>query len=317
MKINLFIESSIIKLKMGIKGLKGIIRKHAPDAIKPFYFDLLQGKKVAIDSSILLYKFRYIYKTDDFHIRGFKQKINEFRDKGILPIFVFDGKPPDAKKEVLNQRKENRNKMKERLNDLTKSFKELGVEPNFQEFIDDSDSEPEPGLIEAKKIYSEIEKIKKNLLYVHKIHSTEVITLLKDLGVPFFESSGEAEESCVYLQKMGIVEYILTEDTDTLVFGGTNIILQTKNNFEIINLQVLLNSLELDHSEFIDLCILCGCDYTTTIPKVGPAMSLKIIKEYRTIPNFIENQTKWTIPDSFDYQLARSLFLQNNSFKLI
>jgi len=304
---------------MGISGLKKLLRKECPNAFKPFYFDSLQGKTVAIDSSILLYKFRYTYSTDDFHIRGFKQKIEEFKRIGIHPVFVFDGKPPDAKKEVLNQRKETRNKMKDRLESLTKEFNELGVQPNFNEFINDSDSDTEPAhenVATAKKIHTEILKIKKNLLYVHKHHSVEVMNLLKDLGIPFFESYGEAEEFCAFLQKKGVVEYILTEDTDSLTFGGTNVIFQTKNQFEIIILETILNSLEINYYEFVDFCILCGCDYTSKVPKVGPATALKIIKEYRTIENFIENQIKWVIPDSFDYHLARSLFLQNNSYEL-
>jgi flap endonuclease-1 len=303
---------------MGIKGLKQLIRKHAPDAIKPFYFELLHGKKVVIDSSILLYKFRYTYSTDDFHIRGFKQKIEEFKKIGTFPIFVFDGKPPDAKREVLNQRKETRIKMKDRLENLTKEFNELEIEPNFQEFIHDSEEDDELPEIEvkAKKIHQEIQKIKKNLLYVHKNHSIEVMKLLKDLGIPFFESFGEAEEYCVFLQKKGIAEYILTEDTDSLAFGGTNIICQTKTNYEILNLECILESLQINFTEFIDLCILCGCDYTCKIPKVGPTSALKIIKEYRTLENFIENKKNLVIPDSFDFNLARSLFLQNNSFEL-
>jgi flap endonuclease-1 len=309
---------------MGINGLKKLLRKEAPDAFKPFYFGLLYGKKVAIDSSILLYKFRYTYSTDDFHIRGFKQKVEEFKRLGIEPVFVFDGKPPDAKMEVLNQRKENRNKMRDRLESLTKEFEELGVQPNFDEFIDDHDpdTDPEPSAaaaaetVLAKKIYTEIQKIKKNLLYVHKHHSTEVMALLKDLGITFFESYGEAEEFCAFLQKKGVVEYILTEDTDSLVFGGTNVIFQTKNQFEIIILETILNSLEINYFEFIDFCILCGCDYTSKIPKIGPVTALRIIKEHRTIENFIENEPKWVVPDSFDYHLARSLFLQNNSYEL-
>jgi len=300
-----------IKKEMGIKCLKQLIRKHAPDAIKLFNIESLKGKKVAIDSSILLYKFRYMYSTDDFHIRGFNQKIKEFEKLGIHPVFVFDGKPPAAKQAVLTQRKEHKIKMKDRLEVLTKNFKELNVEVNFQEFINDSDSEIDTTQESAKKIHLEIQKIKKNLLYVNKNHSLEVIELLKDLGIPFFESYGEAEEMCVILQKQGTVEYILTEDTDSLAFGGTNVVVQRKDSFEIIYLDIILNSFGLNFYEFVDMCILCGCDYTCKIQKIGPTSALKIIKEYRNIDNFIEKQIKWVIPDSFNYNLARSLFLAN------
>jgi flap endonuclease-1 len=95
---------------MGIKNLKKIIQKHAPDAIsdKPD----LYNKKISIDSSILLYRFRYTYKEDNFHIQGFLHKIIDYLEKNIIPIFVFDGAPPDAQKNTLEKRIETRNKMK-------------------------------------------------------------------------------------------------------------------------------------------------------------------------------------------------------------
>ena len=61
---------------MGIKGLKKLIRKYVPESIQPFKTSSLYGKTVAVDSSILLYKFRYTYTDSNFHILGFIHKIN-------------------------------------------------------------------------------------------------------------------------------------------------------------------------------------------------------------------------------------------------
>ena len=60
---------------MGIKNLKSIIRKHAPEAIQPVGVNFLNGKRVVIDSSILLYRYRYNFDDDFFHIKGFLYKI--------------------------------------------------------------------------------------------------------------------------------------------------------------------------------------------------------------------------------------------------
>jgi flap endonuclease-1 len=293
---------------MGIKGLKALIRKYAPESIQPFNINTLNGKTVAVDSSILLYKYRYLYKNDDFHIIGFKSKVLEFERLGIKPIFVFDGPAPEAKKNVLKKRSEARNKMKDRLSVLEKDI----LNYPDAEFVDELiDSDDETDLTELKKITKEIQKIKKNLLYVNKIHSTEVIELLKSLGIPFFESFGEAEESCVFLQKKGDVDYILTEDTDSLTFGGTNIITTKQSvGYEIINLQNVLIGLKLNMDSFIDLCILCGCDYTSTIPKVGPVTAYKCILKW-TLEEIVIN---YKATDTFNYQIARNLFKQNNDF---
>ena len=305
---------------MGIKNLKNIIKKHAPEAFSVINLNQLHNTKICIDSSILLYQFRYSNKDDNFHIVGFLNKIIELLHFGITPIFVFDGKAPDAKGDILNKRIENRNKSKERLNilNILKNNLEVKVNINIDEYINDSDTD-EPIDTEYEQLRSinkEIEKIQKNTLCINKTHSLEVIELLKSIGIPFFESIGEAEESCAFLQKNNYANYILTEDTDSLTFGGSNIIFRSKSGLLLCNLPLILKGLGLNFLEFIDLCILCGCDYTCTIPKIGQVGALNIIKKYKSIENFITHNTTYVIPKEFDYLTARKLFVQNNNFKL-
>ena len=45
-----------------------------------------------------------------------------------------------------------------------------------------------------------------------------------------------------------------------------------------IRLEEMLKSLELSYEQFIDFCILCGCDYTAKIGGIGPVKALKMIK---------------------------------------
>jgi len=294
---------------MGIKNLKKLIQKHAPDAIsdKPS----LYNKKLAIDSSILLYKFRYTYSEDNFHIQGFLYKIIDFLEKGIIPIFIFDGPPPEAKKNTLDKRINTRTKMKEQINELIllrndlKQPEELMF--NVEEYIDDTGNEDE-NVKEIKKINNQIRNIEKNILIVKKFHSDEVMEFLTSLGIPFLKAVSESEETCAYLQKNGLVDYVLTEDTDALTFGANEVILGEK----LYNLKKILFDLDLSYNSFIDLCILCGCDYTSTIPKIGPINALKLIKKWNSIDNF-ENII---IPENFNYTLARSLFTQNENYDI-
>ena len=287
---------------MGIKNLKKIIQKHAPGAITNT--PSLYNSTIAIDSSILLYKFRYTYNENNFHIQGFLYKVIEFLEKGIKPVFVFDGKPPEAKKNVLDKRMETRTKMKERVTELTelrKNYKE-----NAYEFIN-SDNEEEPeDLKEIKKLDAQIRSIEKNILVVKKFHSDEVMEFLESLGIPFLQAVSESEETCAFLQKKGFVDYVLSEDTDSLTFGAKKVLFGEK----VYCLETILSELDISFDSFIDLCILCGCDYTTTIPKVGPVNALKLIKKYGTIDNF-EN-----IPPEFEYQMARDLFKQNEEYTI-
>lgn len=64
-------------------------------------------------------------------------------------------------------------------------------------------------------------------------------------------------------------------------------------------------------NQFIDLCILLGCDYCDTIPKVGPTTALKLIKERKTIEKVLEHLgDKYKVPEEWPYQDARELFLK-------
>jgi flap endonuclease-1 len=286
---------------MGIKGIKALIKKHVPDAIRPITFSDLQGKTVCIDSSILLYKYKYTYNEENFHILGFLNKILELMDYQIKVIFVFDGKPPDAKRNVLNKRKEENDKRKEQL----KILKENLVS-NDEAFID-SDTESE----NVKETVKKIKALEKNIKTVTRQHSTETIELLKSLGIPFFVAETEAEKACVFLQKNGYADYIFTDDTDTLAFGAS-FIYSSKNSYFLCEIDKILQGLDITQKEFVDLCILCGCDYTCTIPKIGPVGALNIIKKHRTIKQFLECD-KIIVPETFDYQMAQQLFEINET----
>ncbi len=292
---------------MGIKGLKALIKKHVPESISNL--SNLSGKTICVDSSILLYKFRHIYKQDNFHILGFLHETIKLLEQNVKVIYVFDGKPPDAKRDVLNKRKEQNIKCKEQLESKIKVLKvQVG---EIDEAFMDSDTENET--VDNSKLLKDLNKKLISIKPVTRNHSLEVIEMLKTIGIPFFASDGEAEEACVFLQTHGYADYIVTEDTDSLTFGGENVLFKSKTGYDLYELNKILKGLGLNQDEFIDLCILCGCDYTCTIPKVGPVTAFTLIKEHRSIENILNFKNA---PESFNYQVARSLFkAQNITFK--
>jgi flap endonuclease-1 len=294
---------------MGIKGLKNLIKKYAPEAFTEINLNFLYNKTVCIDSSILMYKYRYLYDTDNFHILGFLQKTLEFLELGIKPIFVFDGKPPKEKQAVIKKRKEQYEKKVTQLKDLKEQVKDRL--PVGEEFIDSDNESPDT---ETKAICRKIKALEKNVKTVTRQHSIEVMEFLKSIGIPFFHIEAEAEKSCVFLQTNGYADYIMTEDTDSLTFGATKVLFSKKNVYTLCELDKVLGGLEMQYHQFVDLCILCGCDYTCTIPKVGPVTAYNAIKQWGDIPTFLENETKYTAPDSFDYQTARDLFTSQENF---
>jgi flap endonuclease-1 len=117
--------------------------------------------------------------------------------------------------------------------------------------------------------------------------------------------------------KNKLVEGVIGEDIDTLVFGGETLV-KNFNRSDLateIKLSALLSSLELSYDQFVDFCILCGCDYSPKIAGIGPVKALAMIKKQGSIEgviDYINNDDKLRnrhrIPDDFNYLIARRLF---------
>ncbi|XP_053738443.1 probable flap endonuclease 1 homolog [Synchiropus splendidus] len=146
-------------------------------------------------------------------------------------------------------------------------------------------------------------------------HIQDCQNLLKLLGVPVVQAPGDAEALCAWLVKKGLVHGVASEDMDTLPFGAAVLIRQfNANKFgEIVeySLAKLLEKLQITHEEFVDLCILLGCDYCEKITGFGPKRALTLIQKHRTIENIVLhiNQQTHPVPEFWKYKEARDLFL--------
>jgi len=70
--------------------------------------------------------------------------------------------------------------------------------------------------------------------------------------------------------KEKLVYGCISEDTDLLA-NGSDVFIRNfninKNEIQEYSLQNILIDLEINYEEFVDLCILCGCDYTCKIKR--------------------------------------------------
>ena len=110
-----------------------------------------------------------------------------------------------------------------------------------------------------------------------------------------------------------------TEDMDLLTFGCPILIrsLSQKKKTIEINLSQILEDFNMNQSQFVDLCILLGCDYCPTVPRIGPKRAYEIIQKYKSIEKFLEMESeKYVIPENFNYIEARNYFLNNESYKI-
>ncbi|XP_070701505.1 probable flap endonuclease 1 homolog [Pempheris klunzingeri] len=146
--------------------------------------------------------------------------------------------------------------------------------------------------------------------------SSQTKDLLKLLGVPVIQAPGDAEATCAWLVREGTVDAVASEDMDTLPFGGNILIrqLNAKRDSEVIEycLPKLLEKLQISHEEFVDLCILLGCDYCDKIGGLGPKRALTLIQKHRTIENVVLHIKREThpVPHFWKYKEARKIFLE-------
>lgn len=143
---------------------------------------------------------------------------------------------------------------------------------------------------------------------------TRMESIFRHFGVPLTQAPGEAEALGSYKCRHGDCAAILTEDTDVLTYNAPIFLsnLDTSNgDCDVIYVEDVLEMLNFTHDEFIDFCIMCGCDYNPRIPRNGPAAAFKIITQFRSIDKFIEEEKKKDNP--LDYKIlnhvrSRELF---------
>lgn len=154
-----------------------------------------------------------------------------------------------------------------------------------------------------------------NYLGFASTQTKDCIQLLKLLGVPVVQAPGDAEALCAQMVKTGTVHAVASEDMDTLPFGATLLIrqLNASKDSEVteFSLQKLLHKLNISQKEFIDLCILLGCDYCDKIAGLGPIRALALIQKHRTIEEVVLHVNRKThpIPHFWKYKEARKVFL--------
>lgn len=283
---------------MGIRSLNTLIKKYSPESISEKSIKQYSGKKIAIDCSILIYKYVHMSRVPNSHIIGFANRINYYLKNNVLPIFVFDGTPPDAKRSVLQKRQYNRKKIEDKITDLKESITEETTEA------------------EADNIKAEVKRLSNQIVYVTKYHIDECKKFLEYTGIPYIQAEGEAEKTCVYLKKINEVDYVVSDDTDTLTFG-CECVLKTniKDSIQELSLSKILKDFDMSYPEFLDFCILCGCDYCPYIPSIGPQTAFTLIKKHKNLEAVIA-LNKYKIGEDFDYVTARKLFTNYEEIKI-
>ena len=283
--------------KMGIKNLNKFIREKCPHSINCISISELRGKIIAVDISIYIYK----YQSEGTLLDNIYLMMTIFRNYGVIPIIVFDGKPPAEKKELLIKRKQDKASAKEEFNKLKEQLK----------MRDNTMSEQD-----KQEIISSMDILKKQFVSIRKEHVDNVKRLIELCGIMCVDAPGEADQMCASLVLDNTAWACMSDDMDMFVYGATRVV----RYFSIMNHTVvlytmngILKELNMTQKEFREICVLSGTDYNIA---TNSEMKQKTLNEIYTIytsykkENIRENFYEWIKKQYSDYIIDDTILFQ-------
>ncbi len=254
-------------------------------------FEDLRGKVVAIDGYNALYQFLSIIRQPDgtplkdskgritSHLSGVFYRMVNVLEEGVLPVFVFDGVPPEIKAAEVERRKEKRTEAAEK----------------YEEALEAGDME------QAFVYATQATSLRKEMVEGAK-------HLLDLLGIPSVMAPSEGEAQAAHMAIKGDVWAVVSQDFDSLLHGAPRMVrnltisgkrkLPRKKQYivvkpELLELEKVLSELEITQEQLIDIGILLGTDFNPEgVKGVGPKTALKLIKEHGSLEEALKHLDK-------------------------
>ncbi len=275
----------------------------------------LKDKIVCVDAFNTLYQFLSSVRQPDgtplrdnqgivtSHLSGIFYRNVALLVEGMKLVYVFDGDAPDLKAKTWKNRENSRNLAKER-------YEEAKSEEN---------------IVGMKKYGSQLLRIDDDMIKESK-------ELLEAMGIGVVQAPGEGEAEAAHICKINKEIYAsASQDYDSLLFGAPRLLrnltlARRRKTFsgwvevkpELIELDKVLNSLEINLEQLICLGILVGTDYNPKgLPGIGQKRALDIVKKYQQpvlIFKSVEEQIM-SLPeeDRFNWQDIFALFKTPNT----
>jgi flap endonuclease-1 len=274
------------------------LRDIIADYKTPVTWDALPGI-AAIDANNALYQFLTIIRQPDgtplmdrrgrvtSHLSGILFRMSSFLEKGIKPVFVFDGKPTALKAATIEERR----KVRDEAGKKWKAAVERGDE----------------------------EEAYKQARSATRVDDTIIVTskeLLGLMGIPVVQATGEGEAQASYMAAKGDARYVVSQDYDTLLFGAPalvrNLTVSGKRKIrgrqitvspERIVLAETLAGLHLTREQLIQIGILVGTDFNPGVEGVGAKTALKIVQRGEFAQKLFEKQPDFDPAPVMDFFL--------------
>ena len=313
---------------MGIHNLNKFLRTKCPHVFKDIHISEFAYKKIAIDITLFLCKFKAV--CGEKWVSAFINLVSSLRRNEIHCVFIFDNGAPIEKTAEKEERRKQQENIKKKVFDLENALEKFKNTNQIDNILIELHNKLTPSektqkrllgnntnSIDMNAVENKIKKIKNYILNICEEDFVLARKLFDILNVPYYSAPLEAECACADLCRRGIVDAVLTEDTDVLAYGSPIFLskIDTSNDtcVQIIYSEVL-EALKITSSEFLDLCIMFGCDYNKNINKVGIETSYKYILEFKSIDE-IEKKKKLDV-SILNHKRTRELFTQYEKIKI-
>ncbi|XP_013789009.2 flap endonuclease GEN homolog 1-like [Limulus polyphemus] len=236
-------------------------------ACEPCPLTSLQGKTLAVDLSgwvCASQNHTSLEFVKNPHLRNLFFRVSYLLQIGVNLVFVTEGEAPALKYEVMSQR----NNARYHGSNTYKINTEKGNRSRFKAVLKDCED------------------------------------MLESLGIHCVESTGEAEAMCAFLNRCGVVDGCITEDSDFFLYGG----LVAYRDFSIdaklakVHMYSMTNiesKLKIDRRKMIGLAVLLGCDYLPKgVPGVGKETAVKLMQKLEDV-DVIQRFHEWRNDNEF------------------
>lgn len=276
---------------MTIKNLKKFLEKQAPSLFFDLSIQALKGKRIAIDGHYWMYNTlasatSIIVKETNVAVEDPSEKkilnrwlqssftmIDFFLKNGVGIVFVFDGihELPE-KTETRQKRRDDREKTKKKANILKEKIRN-----------------EDPLLVKEKDVF-ELKKLMAQAISLPQDYFELYKRVIYAAGIPCLQAKTEGEKLCSMLCREGKVSAVFSSDSDNIAYGCPLIINEYKIGYpysdsvlHCIKADQVAEALKMTQAQFLDLCIMAGCDYNNNIPQKGVSRAFKLIQDHGSI----------------------------------
>ncbi|KAA8646006.1 hypothetical protein EYZ11_010629 [Aspergillus tanneri] len=285
---------------MGIKGLHGLLKSIQ----KPCHLKKYNGQTVGVDAYGWLHRGTVACAVDlvldrptTKHIDFVLNRVRMLLYFGVTPYLVFDGDDLPSKSGTESDRHKRR-----------QESKVLGLE-----------LQRKGRTIEA---YQELQKA----VDVTPMMARQLIEELKKMKVQYVVAPYEADAQLVYLERQGIINGILSEDSDLLVFGAKRLLSKLDQHGDCIEINRAdftacreVSFIGWTDADFRRMCILSGCDYLPNIAKMGLKTAYRSIRKYKSVERalrMLQFEGQYRVPADYleNFKQAELTFLYQRVF---